>query len=77
MSSDPRQLARQVFEDKIEQARHQHPFDKAMAGAALFDMLRERMAWGVQMEFPDADEKTIQRIVLERIAAQRAKGDVL
>lgn len=66
-------LIDEIRRARIERARQMHPIDKALAGADLFDAVRERMAWGVLLDDPNADEEQVQRIVRQRLAAQRER----
>jgi hypothetical protein len=56
------------YESKIRRARAMDPEDKLLEGPRLFAGALERMKDGIRDQFPEADEKRVQEIVLERLA---------
>ncbi len=66
-----RQMADEIFRDKVLRARRLSFADKFMAGAELFDMASGLAMDGIRMQFPEADERRVQEIFSERMRVIR------
>jgi len=66
-----KQLADEIFRERILRARRTPPEDKLLEGARLFDMSCRITADGIRNQYPDADEQRVQEILAERIALGR------
>lgn len=62
-----RKLMTELRQSELEQARQRDPMEKLLAGAELFDIVCERMRWGIAMQMPGADETAIERVLQERL----------
>ena len=65
------ELVKQLYAEKIRQARAMSFEDKFLAGPRLFDLTCEFSRAGIRMQFPDADEAEVARQLSERIALTR------
>jgi len=52
---------------EIEQARPMSEAAKLFAGPRLYDAVRERAAWGVLLDEPDATPRRIRQVVTQRL----------
>ena len=69
-------LAESIEEEKIERARKMSPYEKLMAGPALFEDVCHWMRVGIRNQFPDADDKKVEEILVARLAlAKQEKGE--
>jgi len=66
-----KELADQLFLDRVRRAREMSPEEKLLAGARLFDRSCRIMADGIRDQYPDADEQRVQEILKERLARIR------
>jgi hypothetical protein len=71
MVKPSQQLLDAIEHSKQQQADAMDPVDRALAGAKLYDMVCERLAWGVAMECPDLAEDEIAAVVAERVRVMR------
>lgn len=62
-----KELIDELRRSEIELARQRDPMEKMLAGAELFDVVCERLRWGIAMEMPDADEAVIEKVLRERV----------
>ena len=77
MQLDPETLAlqRSIQNSKIEKAKLANPGEKLMAGARLFDVVRQRMLCGIRDEFPEWTESEIDAEFRRRIDLQRRRDE--
>jgi Rv0078B-related antitoxin len=69
---DPiRQLANDIFWDKVRRARETPPVEKLLLGPRLFDFACGITRSGIRHQHPDADEAEVERILADRLALQR------
>lgn len=57
--------------EKVRQAREMSFEDKFLAGPRLFDLACRLMRDGIRMQYPDADDAEVERLLDERLALQR------
>lgn len=69
------ELAKEIRRDRIRRARAQSPWEKALDGPRLYDMVRERMAIGVRLALPDADAEQVQQEVARRMRLVREREE--
>ncbi|MCH7814411.1 MAG: hypothetical protein IID40_10375 [Planctomycetes bacterium] len=60
-----------LFLERVRRARRQSPDEKIRAGLELFDLVCALMTAGIRSEFPDADEKRVNELLVERLALAR------
>ena len=65
----------ELFLDKVRQARQMSFEDKLLAGRQLFESVCRRMKDGIRMQFPDASEDDVHRILRERLEINRQLED--
>lgn len=70
-----KELADELFRERILRARRTPPEEKFLAGARLFDRNCRIMADGIRHEFPDADEQRVREILVQRIELLRRLED--
>ena len=70
-----KQLADEIFRERVRRARAMAPEDKLCAGIELFEQACERMRDGIRMQFPSADGREVERILPQRIQAIRKAED--
>lgn len=70
MSFDP-EISERLDQEKILRAMAMSPEEKLLAGLRLFDRSCRIMTDGIRDQFPDADEASVQRILLERLTLIR------
>jgi hypothetical protein len=70
-----KELADEMYWERVRQARQMAPSDKVLAGFRLFDLTRKIMADGIRDQFPDADESRVQEILRKRLALSRRLED--
>jgi hypothetical protein len=66
-----RELAEDIYRERVRRARRTSLEQKLQAGGELFEGVCERMADGLRNENPDADEETIQELLRRRLALLR------
>jgi len=67
-----RQLADQLFLDRVRRARRQTFAQKFYAGVRLFAAVKDRMRAGIRDDFPHADDQAVERELRRRLAISRA-----
>lgn len=60
-------LADAIFRDKVMRARNTPPSRKIGLGAEIYTEVLGRMRSGVRMQFPEADECEVERILGDRL----------
>lgn len=70
-----RQMADEIFREKVLRARKLSFADKFMAGAELFEMGSGLARDGIRMQFPEADEQRVQELFSERMRVIRRLND--
>lgn len=66
-----KQIIDDLYREKVERARRMTPWEKLMAGPALFDSACAWTKAGIRMQHPQADERRVQELLIERIESQR------
>lgn len=66
-----KELIDSIYREKVLRARSMKPVDKLFAGADLFDFACEITKSGIRHQNPQADEKQVLAILLERLALAR------
>ncbi len=66
-----KELADQLFREKIRNAREMAPSDKLLAGPRLFERSCRMAIAGLRHRFPEADEAALQRMLDEQLAILR------
>jgi hypothetical protein len=66
-----KRLADELYREQIRQARAMSPEEKLFAGARLFDRVCRIMADGIRHEYPDADERQVREILIQRLRLAR------
>lgn len=66
-----KELADELFRERVRRAREMSPEEKLMAGPRLFDLACKVMADGIRHQYPDADEEQVQKLLRERLALAR------
>ncbi|HWL95450.1 MAG TPA: hypothetical protein VNT79_18170 [Phycisphaerae bacterium] len=70
------ELIDEIYRERVLRARATPPEQKLLDGPRLFDQVCRRMKDGIRMQFPNADEDEVRRILLERLAiAERLEGN--
>jgi hypothetical protein len=62
-----KELADELYRERVLRARATPPEEKVLAGARLFEEVCERMAAGLRDENPGADEDKIQELLRRRL----------
>ena len=62
------ELLKEIDLDRVRRARAASPEEKLLDGPRLFDRVCRIMKDGIRMQFPDADEEEVRRILLQRLA---------
>jgi hypothetical protein len=65
---DTKQMADQVFRQRVLRARAMSPEEKFAAGPRLFEYASEITLSGIRNQHPDADELEVRRIFSERLS---------
>ncbi len=60
-----------LFREELSDARAIHPDRKLVLGLEIFDRIRASMMAGIRMQFPEADEQEVRRILVERLELAR------
>ena len=66
-----RELAEDIYRERVLRARRTPPAEKFMDGARLFDMACRVMMDGIRHEHPGADEQRVRQLLMERIELGR------
>jgi hypothetical protein len=61
------ELVDAIFREKVLRARATPPEEKLLDGPRLFDIACRRMADGIRSQYPNADEKQVREILLQRL----------
>jgi hypothetical protein len=62
------QLIDDIYRERILRAHATPPEEKLLDGPRLFDRVCGIMKDGIRMQFPDANEEDVRRILLQRLA---------
>lgn len=65
------ELIDQLYRERILRARATPPEEKLVDGPRLFDRMCRTMKDGIRMQYPDATEEEVQRILVERLEISR------
>jgi len=63
-----KELADQIFRDRVLRARKMDPAEKLSAGFELFEFACGISRAGIRHQFPEADDAEVERILAERLA---------
>jgi hypothetical protein len=66
-----RELADDIYRERVLRARATPPEDKLVAGPQIFEQVCRIMTAGIQNQFPDADEDRVTEILRQRLALAR------
>ena len=66
-----KELADQIFRERILRARRMSPSEKLSAGFELFEFACGITRAGIQHQFPAADDAEVERILKERLALRQ------
>lgn len=70
------ELIDDIYREQVLRARATPPEEKLLDGPRLFDRVCEIMKDGIRMQFPNANEDDVRRILLERLAiAERLENN--
>ncbi|MBC7817396.1 MAG: hypothetical protein IAG10_10945 [Planctomycetaceae bacterium] len=69
---DIKELADEIYADRLRRARERRPMLKLLDGFDLFDEVCGRMRAGIRAQFPSADETEVEGILQARIDRLRA-----
>lgn len=69
------ELIDSIYREKVLRARRTPIDRKFLAGAELFEMVCRRMADGLRMENPRADDSTVDLLLRERLDRLRRVGE--
>ncbi len=62
-----KEFADAIFRERVLRARRTPPENKFLDGARLFDFACRIVKEGIRNEFPDADEKKVEEILVRRV----------
>lgn len=65
------ELADDIYREKVLRARGTPLEQKLLAGPELFDMACVWMTAGIRSQFPDADDRRVRQLLLERLELAR------
>jgi hypothetical protein len=68
------EMIREIDRAKIEQARRMSFEERFLAGPDLFEFACDVARDGIRMQFPDADDAEVERILRQRIERVDARG---
>jgi hypothetical protein len=66
-----KELADELFRDKVRQARATSPEQRFWEGARLFDHVCRIMTDGIRARHPDASEEEVKKILFRQIEIAR------
>jgi hypothetical protein len=66
-----KELADELFRERVRRAREMSPEEKLMDGPRLFNLACKIVADGIRHQYPDADEQQVQKLLAERVALMR------
>lgn len=69
------ELVDAIYRERVLRARRTPPERKFLAGAELFETGCQVMAAGIRHQNPDADERQVREILLQRLALGRRLRD--
>ena len=62
-----KELAADIFRERVLRAREMDPTEKFLAGQRLFEMACRLTMDGIRDDFPDADEDRVREILRQRL----------
>ena len=65
-----KELAADIFRERVLRARAMDPTEKFLAGQRLFEMACQVTMDGIREDFPDADEERVREILRQRFEWQ-------
>lgn len=65
-----KELAADIFRERVLRARAMDPTEKFLAGQRLFEMACQVTMDGIRDDFPDADEDRVREILRQRLEWQ-------
>jgi hypothetical protein len=66
-----RELAAELFRERVERARRMTEEQKLLAGPRLFDFACRTTCDGIRHQFPNATDDDVRRMLRERLALGR------
>jgi hypothetical protein len=66
-----KELADELFMDKVRAARSMNPAEKFLDGLRLFDYACRTVEWGIRNQHPEASESDVRRLLCERVDLMR------
>jgi hypothetical protein len=66
-----KQLTDALYREQVRRARAMTPEARLLEGVRLFDRVCQVMADGIRHEFPQADERQVREILLQRLRLAR------
>jgi hypothetical protein len=66
-----RELADEIYRERVMRARATPPDEKLVAGPQIFERVCRIMIDGIRHQFPDADENRVSEILRQRLALSR------
>jgi hypothetical protein len=66
-----KELTDSIFRERVLRARRTPPEDKFLDGARLFDYACRIVKHGIRNEFPEASDKQVEEILIQRINLSR------
>ncbi len=69
---DPiKQLADEIYRDRVRRARRMSVAEKILAVPELFDMACRISRDGIRAQYPDADDRRVEELLRQRLAIAR------
>jgi hypothetical protein len=69
---DPiKQLADEIYRDRVRRARQMSIADKILAGPELFDMACRISRDGIRAQHPEADDRRVEELLRQRLTMAR------
>lgn len=62
-----KELADEIYADRLQRARERRPMLKLLDGFELFDEVCQRMRAGIRCDFPNADAAEVETILRRRV----------
>jgi hypothetical protein len=62
-----KELADDIYRERVLRARQTSPDEKFFGGARLFDRACRVMVAGIRAQFPDADDEKVDEILTQRL----------
>lgn len=66
-----KRLADELYREEIRRARAMAPEARLLEGARLFDRVCRLMEDGIRHEYPEADERQVREILIQRLRLAR------